>query len=122
MDPVLQRRQVLQQALDDRPPVQVRRRRQRLHQHQPRGRLAQRAEHRQPELLRIPLAWLSHDRSRTVFPLPGGAETTVTRADVPSRSNSLGRETIPPAPGPATPPTTASDPTADPMFPIIAPR
>src|SRR5262249_1959861 len=67
-------------------------------------------------------AWLIHDRSRTVFPLPGGADTTVTRADVPSRSNSLGRETIPPAPGPATPPATVSDPTAGPMSPIIAPR
>src|SRR5207245_8256146 len=67
-------------------------------------------------------AGLIHDRSRTVFPLPGGADTTVTRADAPSRSNSLGRETIPPAPGPATPPATAADPAADPMGPIIAPR
>ena len=41
-------------------------------------------------------AWLIQDRSRTVFPLPGEADTTVTRADAPSRSNSLGRETMPP--------------------------
>jgi len=31
--PALQRRQVLQQPLHDRPPVQIRRRRQRAHQH-----------------------------------------------------------------------------------------
>ena len=29
-----------------------------------------------------------HDRSKVVFPLPGGADTTITRADAPSRPNS----------------------------------
>ncbi len=52
-DPVRQRRQVRQQPLHNRPAVQVRRRRQRLHQRRPRGRLAQRADHLQPEPLRI---------------------------------------------------------------------
>src|SRR5262249_49254324 len=64
-------------------------------------------------------AQLIHDRSSTVLPLPGGPDTTVTRACAASRPNSLGRETTPPAPGPATPPATESDPTAAPMFPII---
>src|SRR5262249_24632127 len=36
-----------------------------------------------------------------------------------SRPKSLDRETTPPAPARATPPATASDPTADTMFPII---
>jgi hypothetical protein len=31
--------------------------------------------------------WLIHDRSSTVFPLPGGADTTVTRADPPNCPN-----------------------------------
>ena len=39
-----------------------------------------------------------HDRSSTDFPLPGGAETTVTRADAPSRLVRSGRETTPLAP------------------------
>ena len=108
--PVLQRCQVRQQPLHDRPPVQIRRRRQRLYQRRPRARLAQRGEHRQPQPLRIALirpagthaarsarpASLIQDRSRTVLPLPGGADTTVTRADAASRSNSPGRETTPP--------------------------
>ena len=34
------------------------------------------------------------DRSSTVFPLPGGADTSVTRAASRSRSNSAGRDTI----------------------------
>jgi hypothetical protein len=29
------------------------------------------------------------DRSKTVLPLPGGADTTVTRADLLSRSDNL---------------------------------
>lgn len=33
--------------------------------------------------------WLIQDRSRTVLPLPGGADTTVTRADPLSRSDNL---------------------------------
>ena len=33
------------------------------------------------------------DRSSTVLPLPGGADTTVTRADAPSRSHNPGRDT-----------------------------
>jgi DNA-binding beta-propeller fold protein YncE len=41
--------------LGDRPPVQIRRRRQRAHQRRPGRSLAQRAQHRQPEPLRIPL-------------------------------------------------------------------
>src|SRR5207302_5214918 len=56
-----------------------------------------------------------HDRSSTVFPLPGGADTTVTRAEAPSRSNNPGRDTTPPAPGRATRPATAPDPSAGPM-------
>jgi hypothetical protein len=47
-------------------------------------------------------AWPIQDRSSIVLPLPAGADTTVTRADPPSRSHSPGRETTPPAPGPAT--------------------
>jgi hypothetical protein len=54
-DPVLQRHQVLQQPLSDGPPVQVGRRRQLPHQRGPCCRLAQCAEHRQPEPLRIAL-------------------------------------------------------------------
>ena len=81
IDPVLQRRQVFQQPLGDRPPVQVRRGRQRLHQHQPRGRLAQRAEHRQPELLRIPLA--APDRH------PRGAARRARLADPRSQQDRL---------------------------------
>ena len=37
------------------------------------------------------------DRSSTVLPLPAGADTTVTRAGPPSRPNSPGRATTPPA-------------------------
>ena len=55
-EPLLQSRQVLQQPLHDRPPVQIRRRRQLPHQPRPLGRLPQRAQHRQPEPLRITLA------------------------------------------------------------------
>src|SRR5262249_27241700 len=67
-------------------------------------------------------AWPIQDRSSTVLPLPGGADTTITRAGAASRPNGRGRATTPPAPGPTTPPATASDPTADPMLPIIAPH
>src|SRR5262249_19305983 len=66
--------------------------------------------------------WLIQDRSSTVLPLPGGADTTATRACAASRPNSRGRETTPPAPRPAAPPAAASAPTADPMAQIIAPR
>jgi FAD/FMN-containing dehydrogenase len=66
-------------------------------------------------------AALIQDRSSAVFPLPGGADTKVTCA-APSRPNSRGRETTPPAPEPAAPPATASAPAADPMVPIIAPK
>ena len=51
---------------------------------------------------------LIQDLSSTVLPLPAGADTTVTRADAPSRSNRPRRETTPPAPGPAT--RRAADP------------
>ena len=54
--PVIQRRQIRQQPLDDHPPVQVRRRRQFPYQRRPRRGLPQRGQHRQPEPLRIPLA------------------------------------------------------------------
>ena len=53
-------------------------------------------------------ASLIQDRNSTVLPLPGGADTTVTRAGALSRSNSSGRATTPPAPGPATGSPTAS--------------
>ena len=36
-----------------------------------------------------------HDRSRNVFPLPAGADTSVTRAAPPSRPNSAWRDTTP---------------------------
>ena len=54
--PVIQRRQICQQPLGDRPPVQVRRRRQLPDQRRPRRGLPQRGQHRQPEPLRITLA------------------------------------------------------------------
>jgi hypothetical protein len=41
---------------------------------------------------------LTHDRSSVVFPLPGGAHTTVTRADPSSRRSSPGRTITPPVP------------------------
>src|SRR5262249_27774817 len=62
------------------------------------------------------------DRNSTVLPLPGGADTTLTRACAVSRPNSRGRATTPPAPRPAPPPTAASAPATDPIVPIIAPR
>src|SRR5215472_17464573 len=46
-------------------------------------------------------AHLIQDRSSTVFPLPAGADTTLTRVCAPSRPNSRGRDTTPPAPRPA---------------------
>ena len=49
------------------------------------------------------------DRSSTVLPLPGGAETTVTRAGPSSRSHSPGRDTTPSVPGRATPRATDSE-------------
>jgi hypothetical protein len=55
-DLVRERRQVAEQPLGDRPAVQVRCGGQRADQPGAGGRLAQRAEHRQPELLRITLA------------------------------------------------------------------
>src|ERR1700748_1905146 len=64
--PVLQRREVGQQPLQDRPAVQIRRRRQLAYQPPPRGRLPQRAQHRQPEPLRIPLVAL-HRHPRRPF-------------------------------------------------------
>ena len=99
------------------------------HQSRPRGRLAQRAQQRHPEPLRsrscrptgthaalsARSASPAHDRSKTVFPLPGGADATVTRADASSRLNSPGRDTTPPAPGQVTRPATASDARAAPM-------
>jgi MFS family permease len=54
--PVIQGGQVGQQPLGDHPPVQVRSRRQLPDQRRPRRGLPQRGQHRQPELLRIPLA------------------------------------------------------------------
>ena len=67
-------------------------------------------------------AQLIQDRSSTVLPLPGGADTTLTRACAASRPNSRGRPTKPPAPRPAAPPATAPAPATDPIVPIIAPR
>ena len=61
-----------------------------------------------------------HDRSKTVFPLPGGADTTVTRAGAPSRASSPGRDTTRPAPWPASGPATAPGSCADPTATIIA--
>ena len=133
--PVLQRRQVRQQPLGDRPPVQIRRRRHRLHQRRPRGRLAQRAQHRQPEPLRIALIPPGrHPRgapgqARLADPGPQQHRLAAARRRrhhghpglPPSRPNSPGRATTPPAPGPATRPATASDPSPGPT-PRIIPR
>ncbi|MGH3296001.1 MAG: hypothetical protein ACRDP7_29800 [Trebonia sp.] len=59
-------------------------------------------------------AWPSHDRSSTVFSLPTGADTTVTRAAPASRPSSTGRGTTVPgtrsAPSPAE---EAGPPAAD---------
>ena len=66
-------------------------------------------------------AWLIQDRSSTVFPLPGGADTRVTRAEAPSRPTSRGRETIASAPGRAAPPEPTADPTTYATSQIIAP-
>ena len=133
-EPVLERRQVLQQPLHHRPPVQVRRRRQLPDQPRPGSGLAQCAQHRQPEPLRITIVTpdryppvLSfrpvspiHDRSSTDFPLPGGAETTVTRADAPSRPNSPVRDTTPSRTRTSGPPATASGSPTGPMTQILA--
>jgi hypothetical protein len=71
--PIFQRRQIRQQPLDDHPPVQVRRRRQFPDQRRSRGGLPQRAQHRQPEPLRIPLAALGRH--------PGGGARHTRPAD-----------------------------------------
>jgi hypothetical protein len=65
-------------------------------------------------------AWLIHDRSSTVLPLPGGADTTLTLACAPSRPTSRGRDTTYPAPGLAAPPAAAATPVTDPIAAIIA--
>ena len=57
-DPVLQAAQIGEQPLDDRPAVQIGRGRQRPHQLRPGGGVPQRAEHRQPEPLRVALLTL----------------------------------------------------------------
>jgi hypothetical protein len=55
---------------------------------------------------------------KDLAPLPAGADTTVTRAGPPSRSNKAGRATTPPA----TPPAAGErDPAGDPTPPIIPP-
>ena len=51
--PILQRLQVLQQSLDDRPAIEVRRRGQRPHHGRTGGSLLERTEHQDPEPLRI---------------------------------------------------------------------
>ena len=107
---ILQRLQVLQQPLDDRPAVQVRRRGQMPHHGRTSRGLPERTEHRHPEALRIALFPLHRhpcsalarpaapiqDRSKNVFPLPAGADTWVTRPARPSSSNNALRDTIPP--------------------------
>ena len=57
------------------------------------------------------------DRSRTVLPLPGGADTTVTRAEESSCPHSPGRGTIPFAPARRA---TESDLSAGRIWPMIA--
>src|SRR6202040_2062427 len=104
-DRLRQRRQVLQKPLHARPPVQVRRRRSLPHQPRP------------PAARPPPPASPIHDRSRTFFPLPAGADTTVTRARAPSRPNSPVRGTTPPAPGETAAMAPDSGPPADPMSP-----
>ena len=54
-NPVLEPAQIGQQPLDDRPAIQTGSRRQRPHQLRPGRRVPQRAEHRQPEPLRVAL-------------------------------------------------------------------
>jgi len=120
--------QVRQQPLYQAPGVQVRRRGHRLHQTRAGGGLAWREGHRHPNRCgsRSPRpadahaarpsspAWLSHDRSSTVFPLPAGADTTVTRAGLPTRSISAGRDTTVGASAPAPPPPRPPDRPQDP--------
>jgi len=134
LQPLLQWRQALEQPLYQRPPVQVRRRRHRPHQFRPRAGRPQGADHRQPEPLRNLLippgrhprgrparsAPAIPDRSSTVFPLPAAPGTTCTRAGPPSRSNSAGRDTTPPAPWRASRPLADSDAAAGSTVTIIA--
>ena len=71
-DPLFQRRQVAQQPLRQRPPVQVRRPGHRPHQPGPRACLAQRPGHRQPEPLRVTLRPpRRHPRRPARQPRPG---------------------------------------------------
>ena len=109
-DPVPQRAQVRQQPLDDRPPVQIRRRGQGPDERRTGRRGPQRVGHRGPEPPRIVILLLHrhlggmlregrasiHDRSRTDLPLPAGPDTSVTRPARLSRSNSSRRTTTPP--------------------------
>src|SRR5262249_57796036 len=67
-------------------------------------------------------AQLIHDRSSTVLPLPGDADTTLTRARAANRPNSRGRPTTPPVPGPSSPPATEAAPATDLIVQIIAPH
>jgi hypothetical protein len=88
-DSVAQPRQVLQQPLGDRPPVELRGRRQRPHHRRPRGRLASAPSTKSQNRCGSPSsrpngshatrfaspATLTDDRSKTVFAPLGGADT-----------------------------------------------
>ena len=70
--PLFQRRQVTQQPLRQRPPIQLRRPGHRPHQPGPRTRRPQRPGHRQPEPLRVPLLPpRRHPRRPARQPRPG---------------------------------------------------
>ena len=66
-------------------------------------------------------AWLIQDRNSTVLPLPAGAAITATRAGPASRPNSPGRATTLPVPDAVTRPATESDIPPGPT-PRIIPR
>ncbi len=92
-DATCRRGQMLQQPLHHRPAVQVRAADNGPNQHRPRHGRAQRVDYRDPKPLRLPLLtrrathaassasprW-THDRCKTIFPLPAGADISVIRA------------------------------------------
>ena len=135
-EPVVERAEILQQPLDNRPAVQIRCRRQLPHQRRPGRGVPQRVGHRDPEPLRIVLLALDRpqvarsarpaspiqDRSKNVFPLPGGADTWVRRAARPSRSNNSRRKTTPPLIAGAEPPTVPDGKAGSMALTVSSPR
>jgi hypothetical protein len=62
------------------------------------------------------------DRSKNVFPLPGGADTWVRRAARPSRSNNSRRKTTPPLIAGAEPPTVPDGKAGSMALTVSSPR